>query len=240
MTDAHLPVPADELASAYLDGALGDEARRQVEADPALLAEVSALRAVRAAVARPVEVDPARRAEAIARALAAMPLGTAATPRTARRRRELRWLVPIGGAVAAAAAVGAFVLVVGNDDPAPTAIATTTAPGDEARAADGFGEADTSADAAEAAAPPAGGADLGQETTASAGLGDLTTLDDLAEAARQVPAGVPATCPPGVAGAAFVGPARWQGVAVEVFATATEAIAVDATTCARLATAPLP
>lgn len=239
MTDAHLPVPADELASAYLDGALGDEARRQVEADPALLAEVAALRAVRAAVARPVEVDPARRDEAIARAIAAMPLGTAAAPRPARRR-ELRWLVPIGGAVAAAAAVGAFVLVVGNDDPAPTAIATTTAPGDEARAADGFGDADTSADAAEAAAPPAGGADLGQETTASADLGDLTTLDDLAEAARQVPTGVPATCPPGVAGAVFVGPARWQGVAVEVFATATEAVAVDATTCARLATAPLP
>jgi hypothetical protein len=96
----------DELVSAYLDGeATADEVAR-VEADPALRARAEAMRAVARAVSEPPGVDPARRDEVIAAAMAAAgPVAEAdgadelARRRAAKRQqRALTW-------VAAAAAV---------------------------------------------------------------------------------------------------------------------------------------
>ncbi|MGE3618876.1 MAG: hypothetical protein AB7L84_00315 [Acidimicrobiia bacterium] len=65
--------PRDELASAYLDGALSAEEAAAVEADDDLLARVAAMRAVAAALRSlpPVDHDDSAREQAIAAALAA-------------------------------------------------------------------------------------------------------------------------------------------------------------------------
>lgn len=68
MTDPH---DLDDLASAHLDGVTSPEEAARVAADPALLARVAELRAVRAAVGEVPAVDPVRRDVAIAAALAA-------------------------------------------------------------------------------------------------------------------------------------------------------------------------
>lgn len=65
------PDDADELISAVLDGEATPEQRRRVLGDPALAARLARFRAVAAAVATPVEVDPGERERAIGAALAA-------------------------------------------------------------------------------------------------------------------------------------------------------------------------
>ncbi|MBK9179928.1 MAG: hypothetical protein IPM45_10250 [Acidimicrobiales bacterium] len=120
----------DELAAAYLDGALGATDRARVEADPALGDRVERFRLAAAAVAAPVEPPPpsvidaaVRRALAEPRSRVGVPAGTADVgPGPGRRHRRearrawpgpLRWAIP---AVAAAAIVAAVVGIVQRTD----------------------------------------------------------------------------------------------------------------------------
>jgi hypothetical protein len=122
----------EHLASAYLDGELTDEERRAAETDPAVMAEVAALRVVRARVADVEPPAPAAReaaisaamatfhelhpTEAVASAGASRPERRGTTLAWRRRDERVRWL----GAAAAVVLVGAlgFVVVrgIGGDD----------------------------------------------------------------------------------------------------------------------------
>jgi len=121
----------EHLASAYLDGELTDEERRVAEADPAVMAEVASLRAIRARIADVEPPAPAAREAAISAAMATFrelhPTETGAAsarashrdaPIAMRRRYErVRWL----GAAAAVVIVGALGVAVvrgvgGGDD----------------------------------------------------------------------------------------------------------------------------
>jgi hypothetical protein len=152
------------LASAYLDGELTADERTTAEADPAVMAEVEVLRALRAEV-RDVELPTTEAREAaIAAAMAEFGAATAPTPptpapaREAQRvapvpfRRRPTWYGPALGIAAAVVAIGLFGLVItqaggGDDDAADDAgmiEQTAGAPEferDSAEAADAGGEA---------------------------------------------------------------------------------------------------
>ena len=129
MNDDHLPVPdlpPEELASAYLDGELPAEARRVVEADPQLMAMVSAHGAVRDAVGDPVaELSAGERDRLVEAALVAM-TPVSQVGRTgdaevvelaaARRARSRRLVQVAAGGLVALAAAGVFALVMTRND----------------------------------------------------------------------------------------------------------------------------
>ncbi|MEE9414502.1 MAG: hypothetical protein V3V01_04395 [Acidimicrobiales bacterium] len=157
MTDSDPSLPDDELVSAYLDGeATVDEVAR-VEADPELLRQVEAFRAVAsltaAAPARPDDYA-ATRERAINAALAASsttPKVTSLAPVQARRSRFSK---PMLGVLSAAAVILVFFLgaaIVGNlggGDDADTAASsadfdvTSDGAGDAADDSDDSGGAD--------------------------------------------------------------------------------------------------
>jgi hypothetical protein len=132
MNDERSPVPnlpAEEVASAYLDGELPAEARAVVEADPRLMAMVSAHGAVRDAVSGPVVALGAdERDRLVSTALAAMTPASAPSPvsRTdgaqvvglaaAQRARSRRLVQVAAGGLAALAAVGVLALVMTRND----------------------------------------------------------------------------------------------------------------------------
>jgi hypothetical protein len=103
----------EHLASAYLDGELTDEERRLAEGDPAVMAEVESLRALRAEIAAVEPPSAAAREAAITAAMSAfaeLDGSGAAVGRTdvapMRPRRDLtRWL-GVAAAVVVAAALG--------------------------------------------------------------------------------------------------------------------------------------
>jgi hypothetical protein len=144
----------DLLASAYLDGDLDDAARADAEANPALVARVAELRAVREAVASVEGVAPAAagtREAVLASALAAYdelqnghervaaaagPVAPVA-PLAPRRRRSTRWLGAVAAATVVAAGIGVVVASVANQDDdeeagiSEAAVVGTDAPADE-------------------------------------------------------------------------------------------------------------
>lgn len=121
----------DTLASAYLDGELTDEERRTAEADPAVMAEVEQLRALRAGLA---DVEPPTddaRDAAIGAAMAAFherfgaapaPAPHAAPERDAvvvpmwQRFASPRWLGTAAAAVVVVVGVGVIATQTGGDD----------------------------------------------------------------------------------------------------------------------------
>jgi hypothetical protein len=122
MTDEHED-PRDArrlLASAYLDGELTPAERAEVETDPLVLAEVEALRSVRAQLAAVPAADATRREAAIAAAMAATGSEVRTPPRPSiESRRRARWFAPLAAAAAAAVlVVGGIVALrtTGDDD----------------------------------------------------------------------------------------------------------------------------
>ena len=108
----------DELASAYLDGEATAEERLRVEADPALLARVDALSAVRDAIRTEVVPVPAEARDwAIAAAIAAAasprrgPTDELAEVRARRSGRDTRWIKIAGIAAAVLLAVASIPLL---------------------------------------------------------------------------------------------------------------------------------
>lgn len=182
MTDHHDP---DELASSHLDGATSPDAAALVAADPALQERVEAMRAVRAAIQHPVDVDAAARDAAIAAALDAFdeevaapaaPAGGTVTPIAPRRS-----LSPTARRVLGAAAVVALLALLvpllansGQDD-AESADATFEETGD---AIGGRGEAEASAGDGGA---EMGGADAATSTSLRGQVLALGTFDDVDE-----------------------------------------------------------
>jgi hypothetical protein len=178
MTDPH---DFDELASAHLDGVTSPEEAARVEANPALLARVEELRAVRAALGEVPAVDATRRDAAITAALAAFEEDGAGrgavalvTPLAARR------LSPTTVRVLSAAAVVAILALLvpllsgidgGDDD------ATFEATGDAIER-----DSDASADGPDAAAESDGSTTVLNGAAADADLGTYDDLDALAAA----------------------------------------------------------
>lgn len=196
MTDAPLPPDAaDELASAYLDGAVTAAERAQVEADESLRARVEALAAVRTSVRATVPVDEARREAALAAALAAAeePGGVLAAPpaaspavplaarwRSVERTRTVRYLAVAAAVAVVALAVPLLDRLGTEDDDADTASVALDA---EASAPAGRDAAEESAmdDAAggSAGSPP--------EALMADDLGPFDDLDALAATLREQP-----------------------------------------------------
>ena len=184
MTEPHDP---DELASAYLDGAASAEETIQVESDPALLARVDELRAVRQALGELPPVDAARRDAAVDAALAAFDddaLATALRPATVTPLAPRRGLS--AGAIKALSAAAVVLLLIlvplllfdgsGDDD-----AASFDATGDAMEGAeDGGAGAETAEEAADTtvAAPSSGGT----ESNALSDVGSYEDLDALAAA----------------------------------------------------------
>lgn len=182
--------PLDDLASAHLDGTTSPDEAAQVAADPALLARVEALRAVRAAVREVPSVDPARRDAAITAALAAFDEAgrdepsdgrafvTSLTEVRARRGPPARMLRLVGAAavVLLLAALVPLVAHLGgssdSDDSGATSAEAGSAIGD-----DGGGDFDRSG-----ADPTTTATD--EQAIESAPLGEYDSLDDLAAAVR--------------------------------------------------------
>lgn len=115
MTDPH--DARDELAFAHLDGTATPEEVERAATDPQLRARVEELRAVRAALREVPPVDPHRRDQALAAALAAYE--ETAPPRhadvvpLAARRRSTRTMRVVGLAAAVALLALALPLLVG-------------------------------------------------------------------------------------------------------------------------------
>lgn len=128
----------EQLASAYLDGELTDEERRLADADPAVMADVERLRALRAGLADVEPPTDAARERAIAAAMASFGeihgVTTATSPAfgsaDAERGRHLnRWL----GVAAAVVAVGLLGVVVATGlDGADDGDQSAEAPADDA------------------------------------------------------------------------------------------------------------
>jgi hypothetical protein len=159
LTGAGAELTPEELACGFLDGELAPADRARVEADPELMALVDRLRAVSDAVAAPVEpLAEDRRAAMLAAALAAAPAGAEAGATAsgssvvsldqARARRSGRAARAVGGALAAAAAVGLVALFVARDTGGDD---TDTADGGSATVAALDAGADRSDEASEAA-----------------------------------------------------------------------------------------
>ncbi len=126
----HADVDPDVLqASAYVDGDLAADERARVEASASIMERVTQIRAARAALASPSPIDPARREQAIAAAIAAFG-GTrpadadadadAADPPVApvvEPRRRTRWLPALAAAaVATLVGVGVVRMTSGSGD----------------------------------------------------------------------------------------------------------------------------
>ena len=178
MSDEHDDELAERrlLASAYLDGEVTADERTRAEGDPAVLAEIEALRSVRQRLGADLPpADAERRNAVVAAALAA------ATP-TVRRppapsalaHRRARWFAPAVAAAAAAVIVvgGVVALRNGGEDDDSALTSATTERSEPASAAD--------ASTAETAGA-GGGAEAEETTRASAGGQAVTTAAAAAE-----------------------------------------------------------
>ncbi len=127
MTDEHDELLDERrlLASAYLDDELSPTERARAEGDPAVQAEVEALRSVRAALAVVPEPDSERREAAIAAAIAAAGATVEApSPPPVAARRRARWYAPLAAAAVAVLVVGGIIALRsgrGDDDSADDA-----------------------------------------------------------------------------------------------------------------------
>jgi len=201
MTDAPLPPDAaDELASAYLDGAATDAERARVDADEELGARVRAMAAVRNAVRTPLPVDAARREAALAAALDAAeepggvlaldrgrPTAAPVVPlparwRSAGRDRRLRYLAVAAAVAVAALAVPLLDRLGTEDDEADTASVALDAEASAPAGRDGAEESDAVDDAAGGTAGSAG-----PEALMADDLGPFDDLEALAGALREQP-----------------------------------------------------
>jgi hypothetical protein len=255
--------PDDELASAYVDGELDASGRARVESDPTLLAEVAALREIRAAVADlpTPELDHARRDAAIKAALATADSNV--VPFT--RPTGHRWVGAVLGVAAAVLLVlfGAAVVRGGGQSSNSSASAPTTAAARaEAAAATTAAAGAASADASATLASPqpggeavAGGgaavpsplppnADSSFKAAAPTDA-DLAALRDAGRRALPLPPPtVAAGCPAPTPGADFAGTVLWStGVTAELFLerrlSPPTAWALAPGSCLVLATVPL-
>lgn len=206
------------LASAYLDGELTDDERSIAESDPAVMAQVEQLRALRVELAdvEPASADARERALAAAMGAFEEVHGAAPTPSPvvdiSRRRDQMRWL----GAAAAVVVVGLLGVVVaaglggGEDDSASdsadeltnlSASAVADEPAsdfalvpdpaddaDDADAADGTDRLTESAVADDAEAEMAVADEAASEPAEGAGDAPADMADDAAGAATSVPA----------------------------------------------------
>jgi hypothetical protein len=164
--------PDLELASAYLDGDVDEAQRAQVEASPALLAQVATFRQLSAALADTPPATATSRDAAVAAALAefdvllaapAAAAGLPLAPNVVPMRRHARW-----SRVMLAAAAVALIGVVGV-----TAIKSL-----------GSGSDDQSSSAIEPAAKDAGGVEAAADT---AGGGAPQTIGAINGAAAVIP-----------------------------------------------------
>jgi len=188
MTDHLHPDPQpddlDELASAHLDGTTSAEEAARVAADPALLARVEELRAVRDAVAALPPIDPARREAAIAASLAAFaeegaaaaalaPVASLAAVAARQRQSPARYLRLVGAA-AAVVLLAALVPLLGK-----------LGESDDAAEATSGGFEDAGSSIGESAPEAAADSGAGATTTTAAGatyLGSYASLADLVAA----------------------------------------------------------
>ena len=205
MTDPD-PHQLDELASAHLDGATTPEEASRVAADPALLARVESLRAVRAALQATPRPDPDRREAAIAAALAAFDedadapvAGVTSLAEVAARRRTMSRSWRIAGVAAAAAAVVALVPLLASQSDDDDQSAAEVSMDADAETMEGDEQTPTAADARPDDADEAGN-DAAPTSTASPGqefgaleggpasLGEFATDADLVAAAEALEA----------------------------------------------------
>jgi hypothetical protein len=216
--DAAGPPPSlDELASALLDGELGD-ADAAVRARPDVVARAAAMEDARRAL-RDLPVPPhAGRDRAVAAALAAFDdevpgdvAGSPPAPLGAPARRAQRWLAAAAAAAALAGLAGLAVATAGDGDDHDTAgsAADEATAGDDGADASGEGGAAPDQTAAEEA-PGAGAESHEQLAAVDAGdLGSFASADALvvrvtALLAQDDGAGsVPPVDPDGGADAAF-------------------------------------
>lgn len=192
----------DDLASAHLDGTTTPAEAARVAADPDLLARVEALRTVRAAVASALPVDPERREQAIAAALAAYDADVAAdtdpaggasvralAPVTARRSSAPRSWRVAGVAAAVAAAVVLVPLIASlSSESSDDRDNETAALEETAGEADDHSTADSPLAPEEALEPGAGVTSTTATSRLAVPLGAFEDDDDLVAAAQSAPA----------------------------------------------------
>ena len=183
---------ADELVSAYLDGALSPTERAQVEADPALLARLEEFSAVQDLVRTTPELSDELRERLVADALAAS--ATAANVTSLATRRTRRTRLALAGAAAAAIVVVGGIIALNNDDDDSTSdlAGRSTESSDADAAAVEDDAAFESAPVEEADAAAADGADAALDDAADDSQGeameDADEAGDDAEAAEVAPA----------------------------------------------------
>jgi hypothetical protein len=257
MTD-HFPLPDDELASAYIDGAVDDVERARVENDPDLLARADQLAGIRRAVAASGPVaDATQRDQHIANALE-MLRAVAPISLADQRNRRLRRQLAVLSAAAAIVVVAGVLAVTANRQEhrslsatAGQSAATTAVPFAEASAGGSKNDNSTPAAATTAAAAATTTAGAAYSTTVAAvsapASPDLGSIDAnsapsvLSEAGNRVDdrAVPPPACvaPPGTR---YVGSATYSGTPVYAFVTEPDAaeqrgVLLDAATCAVVA-----
>ena len=252
----NMPLPPDELASAYLDDEVTPDERARVETDGALLARVEQLRAVRDALAGETPTRPAAdRDAAIAAALAPLS-GERRADDLASRRRAKRsgrvGLALVGAAAAAVIAIGVVAASRTGGGGTTTAGGATDRTTQEASTTAGGAATTIPAPAAPAAAATVGGADSAENTVDAAGqrggtvlaLGPIddpallrSALNTTSLAAASGPP--PNPCP--VPSADLVATVVWQGTPAYVYVTAAgdDATVVGQDGCQTLAVVPL-
>jgi len=259
-----------ELASAYLDGAVTANERARVDADPQLMALVGDLRSVSQSLASaPVTAADSLREQHLATALAVFVTAdeAAAASRSVVPRRpswRTRWLTPligVGAATVIVAGVGLASLggddggIASNADRATVLAAEQPATSLEAAtkmAAPAGGQAPTSdvtvAGASEMAVPEY--ADTVSSVAALPTADVMPSASDPAELAGLVTTLASISAPSGVdpcpeVGGTLVSPLRWQEIDALLYVVpgveaGAQVLAVDALTCATLASSVLP
>ena len=234
------------LANAYVDDDLDPPGRARAQADPDVMAEVSRLHAVVAALRDVDPPAPDRRERAIAAAL-----GDAvqvAPPTPLHRRRS--WWAGAGVAAALVVVVAGGIVVLrggrtgGDDDAATfaTAAGATELMSASSPLADGGAPAppqEQERSAADAALPTTTAAGAAVVLSSPAELGAYGAAGDASRAfvEEQPP------CVDRIAGS-YVGRATYAGVSpavsVEVFVVGDDVVALDAATCGEIARAERP
>jgi hypothetical protein len=250
------------LASAYLDGDLDGPERARAEADPEVMAEVARLREARALLRAVEAPDPARREQAITAALRTRAGQQPAAPVVPLSTRRPWWTAAGVAAAVLALAVAGIVVggrIGGDDDdsasvssatagastqdrnaaaPAPAAASATTAAGSATTAAASGTAAAEATSGGTTAAATSGAAPAATTPIQLDSPAALATFAATTSSLQQATAAGVDTC----GGGRYIGRANYGPghVAVEVFVVGTDAVALDATSCAEVARAPLP
>ena len=193
----------ETLASAYLDGELTDEERRVAEADPAVMAEVEQLRALRAGIADVAPPSDSAREAAIGAAMAAFhdrlaepsspasaPVSSAESSRDAvvvpmwKRFASPQWLGGAAAALVLVVGVGVVATRTGDDDDSLD-VASDDATS-EIIAADDAG--DEPADARDAEADRMAESEMADETFAASAADEAADDMDMATEMAEEPA----------------------------------------------------